>query len=513
MRRGAPESCGVRPGAVADFLQMLADTGRQLDSFMLYRRGRVVVEGWWWPHRATALHTLHSATKSITGTAVGFALAEGLLSLDDRVVSFFAGELPARPGAHLAAMRVEDLLTMRTGHATGISGATSRLLDTGWVAQFIEQPVPYPPGERFTYSSATSHMLSAIVQKVSGQPLLAYLTPRLFAPLGIRDVSWDTDPLGVCAGGNGLSLTTEDFLKFGVLHLQNGLWRGRQVLPPSWVSRATHPHVDHAAAGAWDGQGFAGDDSGQSPAERYGYHLWLGAGRSYHAGGIFGQYCIVLPEYDTVVAMTGSIGRWRHRELPALIDEHLVPALVPGAGTPADVAGRRRLRQLLTAAAIPEPAPRSTRTPPPGTCWRYIVEPDADGAADIDWVELEFAGDSCTFRQHDRRGTHAVRCGLGGWIRSSTSITSALLHHSYESHDMAVLASGAWSSAARFDMTWYFLGTPFRDTVGCDIDGDTITVRRRVNVNTGPLDAPPVMGRRRREGPVPAEFDRPTGRP
>ncbi len=239
--RATPEAMGVPPQAIAAFLDGVAAERLELHSLMVFHRGHVIAEGWWAPYRAGLPHMQHSLTKSFTATAIGLAVAEGRFALDDTVVSFFP-EITA-PGPHLAAMTIRHLLTMSTGHATGIGGDVWRQIRTSWTDAFFKAPVPEPPGARMVYSSASSYMLSAILQRTTGERLHAYLATRLFEPLGIEGESWDVCPNGINPGGNGLSCRTEDMLKLALLHLQRGRWDGRQILPEAWVSDALRPHL------------------------------------------------------------------------------------------------------------------------------------------------------------------------------------------------------------------------------------------------------------------------------
>ena len=185
---------------------------------MLVRHGQVVAEGWWAPYAADTPHELYSLSKSFTSTAVGLAIAEGKLSVDDEVLKFFPDQAPAEPSANLKSMRVQDLLRMSAGHQAEIP--TSR---EGMTTQaFLAQPVPFKPGTRFLYNTPATFMLSAIVQKVTGETVLNYLKPRLFAPLGIENPTWATNVQGISLGGYGLSVRTEDIARFGQLYLQNG---------------------------------------------------------------------------------------------------------------------------------------------------------------------------------------------------------------------------------------------------------------------------------------------------
>src|SRR6185312_2801990 len=168
-----------------------------------------------------------------TATAVGLAIAEGKLSLDDQVIKFFPEETPAEPSANLLAMRVRGLLRMNTGNQSEPLirvDDPSKQPDT-WVKTFLTHPVPFKPGTHFLYNSPATYMLSAIVQKVTGMTVLDYLKPRLFEPLGINNPRWVASPQGITAGAYGLSLRTEEIARFGQLYLQKGKWRGKQLVP------------------------------------------------------------------------------------------------------------------------------------------------------------------------------------------------------------------------------------------------------------------------------------------
>mgnify|MGYP000010481271 CR=1 FL=1 len=180
--------------------------------------------------------------------AIGLLVDDGVLSLDAKVVDFFPGQCPTPISQHLAAMTVRDLLTMRTGHRQGISGGAWRGRSESWVRLFLNEPVEDPPGQRFIYSSASSFMLSAIVSVVSGQTAFELCNARIFQPMGMGRIDWDLAPGGYNTGGNGLSCSTEDLLKFGVLHLQQGSWEGQQLLSREWVAEAAT--IDSAPSGA-----------------------------------------------------------------------------------------------------------------------------------------------------------------------------------------------------------------------------------------------------------------------
>ena len=176
---------GVDADAVIAFLDAVEAAELDLHSLMIHRNGKVVVEAWRWPYRADRPRNLHSVAKSFTACAIGLALEEKRFGLDDKVVSFFPDALPAVMSDRLAALTLEDLLTMRVGHAGETSGAQWRVLGTSWIEAFFRIPIVEQPGGSFLYTSAARYMLSAVLSRVTGQTLHDYLKPRLLEPLGI----------------------------------------------------------------------------------------------------------------------------------------------------------------------------------------------------------------------------------------------------------------------------------------------------------------------------------------
>lgn len=271
--RARPAEAGIDARLLEAFLDKVEADGIDLHSLVLHRKGHVGAELYWWPYGPERPRVMHSVAKSFTAAAIGMALEEGKFALNHKVVDFFPDHLSVAPGGYLADMTVEDLLTMRTGHAEETSGSRWRGLRSSWIAEFFKIPVVHRPGTVYKYTSAASYMLSAILSRTSGETLHDYLRPRLFEPLGISGETWDMGPDGINPGGNGLTCKTIDMLKLGVLHAQKGLWQGRRILPETWVARATRPH---------------------SPGG-YGYHWMTGPEHSFCAMGVFGQLLVVFP--------------------------------------------------------------------------------------------------------------------------------------------------------------------------------------------------------------------------
>ena len=243
--RSTPEAEGVSSQGILDFLDAAGKSQHEFHSFMLLRHGKVIAEGWWNPYSRDLEETMYSVSKSFTSTAVGFAVSEHLLSVHDTVISFFPKNLPDTVSPALATLTVKDLISMSVGQAPDPTFVITPA-DTDWVRAFLALPIVYKPGTKFLYNSLATYMLSAIVQKVTGQKVIDYLRPRLFAPLGITGMDWEVDGQGRNTGGWGLRIKTEDMAKFGQLYLQKGKWRGKQILPRTWVEEATAFKIDQA---------------------------------------------------------------------------------------------------------------------------------------------------------------------------------------------------------------------------------------------------------------------------
>jgi CubicO group peptidase (beta-lactamase class C family) len=309
--RSTPEAQGISSEAILQFVQA-ADQINTLHSFMLVRHGYVIADAWWKPEAPNKPHVLWSLSKSFNSTAVGLAIDEGKLSLDDHVLKFFPADAPPDPSENLKAVTVRDLLTMSSGQATepqrGTNGPT--------VKEFLAHPFVYKPGTHFLYNTMGAYTLSAIVTKVTGQTTLEYLKPRLFEPLGIKDPQWDASPEGYSLGGYGLYLCTEDIAKFGQLYLQKGKWNGRQLIPEKWVEEATSKQVRN------DGEGHS--KIGIDWRQGYGFQFWRCTHNAFRGDGAHGQLCVVIPDKDAVIAVTADTGNFSG-EMNA-IWTHLYPA-------------------------------------------------------------------------------------------------------------------------------------------------------------------------------------------
>lgn len=296
-----------------------------LHSIMILKHGDVVYEKWFNGQTAETPHQMFSVSKTFTATAVGLAINEGKLNLNDSVVKFFPDKLPAEQSDNLKAMTVRDLLTMTCGHDVEPNSARRDSVD--WVESFLAWPVLHKPGEYYLYNSVGTYMLSAIVQKVTGEKLIDYLDTRLFQPLHIQRPEWDESPQGINCGGWGLSLKTEDMAKMGQLFLQKGKWNGKQIVPAEWLKEMSSYQVPSAPSGTrFEDLEKAGLNKDNNEwVQGYGYQMWICRHNAFRADGFAGQYIMVFPDRDAVLVLTTSSSLYQ--PYMDLIWEYLLPIL------------------------------------------------------------------------------------------------------------------------------------------------------------------------------------------
>ena len=345
--RAKPSEMGVDPKAILSFINALEEKQLSIHSFMLMRHNKVVAEGWWNPFKPTYNHELYSLSKSVTSIAIGFAVQEGLLTVEDYVVSYFEDRLPCPPCENMKKMKIKHLLNMCTGHSVepDVMGGQD------WVYLFLTSYVDCEPGSIFVYNTPATYMLSAILQKITGITIFDYLQPRLFEPLGISDIWWDVCPKGISTGGFGLNTKTEDVAKFGTFLLNNGVWEGKQLLNSEWIKKASSKVIeslsDPDTADQWPNDWIQG----------YGYQFWRCQPEGVYRGdGAFGQFCIVMPEQDAVLAIQSGVD-----DTQTVLDniwEILLPAMKDNV--PEDKESQIALEEKMSGLIYPTPTGEAT---------------------------------------------------------------------------------------------------------------------------------------------------------
>ena len=444
--RSTPEQQGIDSAAVADFVEALDTEIEDVHGLMVLRHGHVVAEGWWAPYQPEFIHTLFSLSKSFASTGIGLAIAEGHLSVHDQVISFFPDAVPEEPTWQLEAMRVRDLLSMSTGHIGEDLRAFSFDSDSPLPEAFLNLPVAHKPGTHFNYNTPTSYMLSAIVQKVTGENLLDYLRPRLLDPLGIEEATWSTDSQGIALGGFGLSITTESIARFGQLYLQQGQWEGEQLLSAEWVEQATSRQTSNGSNpdSPWD--------------QGYGYQFWRNRHGAYRASGLGGQLALVMPEQNAVVATTS--GTSQVADIFDLVWDRLAPGMQdePLDDNPAEV---ERLRERLSNLSISMPAGDPAADGYQdwlGRSWQF-----GQNDLDINALALRSQGEEIIVVITTLTGAHEIAIGNGAWVPGRTGLfpgaIGALLGDD-QGHGHRMAAAGAWTGADEFTFRLAYTETP-----------------------------------------------------
>ena len=289
------------------FFQEAVNDSMDIHSVMIVKDGQVIYSRWQSQGADSVPHVLHSVSKTFTATAVGLAIADGKMALTDKVINFFPDKLPAEVSDNLKAMTVRDLLTMSCGH--DVEPSFRGAPDQDWVTTFLAHPVVHEPGTFYLYNSLGTYMLSAIVQQVTGERIVDYLTPRLFEPLHIDKPKWEESPQGINCGGWGLWLKTEDLAKMGQLLLQKGQWNGKQLIPEEWVSEMSKKQVESINPGTRieeaEAKGMTVETSDWM--QGYGYQMWRCRPGCFRADGARGQYIIVVPDKNAVIAITSDV--------------------------------------------------------------------------------------------------------------------------------------------------------------------------------------------------------------
>jgi len=472
LRASAAEH-GLRPRAVLDFLD---DLDQEQHSLMILRRGVVLVEGWWAPYRPDQVQLLYSVSKSFTSTAVGLAVAEGRLDLDSPLLDHLDGLGIDPAGPRIRSLTVADALRMATGHAEDVLWQSFVADPHEPLCGFFGIEPEHEPGSLFAYNNAAGYAVAAVVQRVTGMPLLDYLRPRVLDPLGIDRAYWHAYPPDRQLGYSGLHLTTEALARFGELYRCRGRWGDRQLIPAAWVDRATSALTPNPA------------ETGPDRQQGYGFQFWRSR-YGYRADGAFGQFCLVLPEQEAVIVITSAAAD--AQALLATVWQHLLPGfssrrlsgwmIDQDQATLQDRLGRLRLPTALSAAATGERA-YSTRAgaeaaPRPQVRITGVTAADDDTwrvelthnepmlPAELDWFEVAAEPDRWLDTVVELPGERELRLAAsGGWLDDIFRLDLVLLHTPHRMTLWYAPATGGtiteWVSAPLPGMSLFGLAVP-----------------------------------------------------
>jgi len=472
--RSTLEAQGIASSSIQAFVDAIEQSSAGVHSFILIRNGHIVADGWWKPYASDLPHTMFSVSKSFTSTAVGLAISEGRLSLDDPILSFFPSYVTPEIRDSMGSLQVRHLLSMSTGHAKDTLMSLVESPGGDWVQAFLTLPLTYAPGTHFLYNNGSTFMLSAILQSLTGQTVLDYLYPRLFQPLGIEKPVWESNQSGINLGFGGLSLKTMDIAKFGQLYLQRGVWNGQRIVPEEWIEEATSIQVSN------------GDDPDSDWSQGYGFQFWRSRHNCYRGDGAFGQFCVVMPEHNAVLALTS--GTYDMQRILNIVWEHLLPGLhaepLPESSQVTPV-----LKERLAHLAMPLPPALPVEPSIAARISKRIfqLEPNTLHANEISFA---FDKDTSTFTvRYDKGVQHSISCGRTDWIVGESSLWQA------EKPPVPVAAHGGWIDDHTFAMAWQYIETPFRRIITVDFSDDTLNLTSRPDLAFGTPQSKQLHGR------------------
>lgn len=333
--RGTPESVGISSRILLDMIRKMETCGTEMHGIMVYRKGKVIAEGWWSPYTRDTVHINHSFGKTYTAAAIGAAIRLGLFSVEDRIADIFAEDLKAYGVAdegYMAQMKVKHVLSMTSGMEIHPDGGAEL------VKNFLTTPIVHEPGTYFMYNTTGSSLLAEIVRRVSGMEVLDFLQKNVFEDAGFEPgrLRWARYSNGLHPAP-GTAANTESNLRLGVLYLNMGRWNGKQLLDEDFVRQSTVKQSNGGTAG-------------------YGYQMWMNdIPGTYRFVGGHGQDCIVSPAHDIVVAIHQA-GSEPHDTVAVenIVNKYLLSNVLPDT-MPENPDAFDALKSYLMTREIPQP--------------------------------------------------------------------------------------------------------------------------------------------------------------
>lgn len=465
--RSTPEMQGVSSDALKKMYEAMDASDIEFHSVMVMRNGYVISEGWWEPYGAQYKHSLYSLSKSFTSAAVGLAINEGHFTVEDKVISFFPELLPSVISPNLAAMTVKHLLTMNTGHTTepGLRGAN-------WAQNFLAATVENAPGTFYLYNTSATYMLSAIVQKKTGKTLLEYLTPRLFEPLKIVGADWEQSPQGINSGGVGLRIRTEDIASFSQLYLNKGKWNGKQIIPASWIEDSSISHWDFKT-NPFGGKSPKDVDDWQ---QGYGYQFWRTRHNGYRSDGLYGQFGIILPDENLVVAITEE--SFSTQKTLNFIWDILLPGVQKGK-LPVNTNAQQALKAETKSLKVKfKDAAKTSPIANTISSKIFVLE---DNKLNAKSVTFNITNNNCELIVHSDNGDRKLNYGINNWDKSKNGkMQYAQLPFPVPGLPNVTSVDVAGNATWLDDTTLYLatraVETVNSDAITCKFDGNRVTL-------------------------------------
>jgi len=426
----SPESVGIASDSIYNYIESLSKRGVNLHSFLVMRHGKICAESYCPPYREDKLQRMYSISKTFTSMAIGLMEEDGLIRLEDKIAMHFPEYLPEHPHKWLLEMSIEDMLKM----STVFTETNHRSGGGPWVKSYLNCPVTHPAGTVFIYDTAASHTLCALVEKITGMPMLDYLRGRLLDPIGFSKDAWcikGTD--GYSWGGSGVMATLRDLAKFAYVIMNGGRFAGEQLLPEAYVKKATQRQIfndEYSDGCRWN--------------EGYGYQIWILEGGGFALRGMGSQHAICFPEHDFIFCCTADNQGAELKD--RLIYEELYRWMFPMCKDPMEEneAGYKKLIEMCESMelAVVKGATDSEMRP-----WIdgviYEMEENQMGITDICFV---FNGREGKMQYNTTRGKKEIFFGMGKYVEYEFPEK----HYFYEQIDKpgnrgyTAISSAAW---------------------------------------------------------------------
>lgn len=473
--RVTPESVGIPSDLIQKLIDKLESGFTEPHGLMIMRHGKVCAEGWWAPYAPGIRHGLQSHTKTYAATAVGIACTEGLLKLEDKVIDIFREEAPENPSENLKKLTVRDVLCMGCGMDT--MPAPSK----DWIREFLATPVNHVPGTTYMYNSTGSTLLGAIVRKLTGLGLHDYLKPRLFDKIGINadNLRWIYMPDGMEVGGGGLYATTEDNLRLMKLYADGGVWEGERILSEEYVMKASSLQNESAT------------EAKNNPMAKdnhlgYGFQIWMCKPKGvYRADGAMGQFTIVVPDRDIIIAITENAAgaHWAQTTLDTMWE--FLEEIPEKDSLPENKQAAENLAKRMSMLALPSPkfAPFSSCSEKINRVSYHVREDSFILNRSAAMVSLFMGGTSlpkgikefnfhfeangCTLHYIQEEAQKSVEIGMNGDYRRNIFGDGAV---------SIALMSGAWISEDTFQLTTRWVETCNQQKLNFTFLEDTVII-------------------------------------
>jgi CubicO group peptidase (beta-lactamase class C family) len=458
--RSSPEAQGVSSDAINKFFDAIEASGQEFHGTMIVKNGYVIAEAMWHPYRTDHKLQTYSMSKSFTSSAIGLAQQEGLLSVEDQVIKYFPNDLPHEISDNLNKLKIKHLLMMGVGMAKDSIQIIEKT--PNWAKTFLSLPIDFEPGTKFLYNSGASFMLANIIQKVTGKTAYDFIKPRLLDPLGMTNTSWATTPEGYNFGASHFRCTMEDFAKFGQFYLQKGKWNGKQMLDESWVHEATTKQISN------------GNNDG-SWSYGYGYQFWLNPVGGFRADGAFGQYSMVFPDQNAVVAIASeSMGKGTTM---SLVWDNLFPALKNNVPMAQNTTQNKTLQQRLS----------KLNYAPESFSYKSNLESSikgktykmAENELDIETLTFDFYGNNISFKIKEKNiRTYTIKSGRNKWIteKNLKPKPHSLFSKRRIDFESEVAAIGGWENNNKLHIAMRLIETCHTDYLTCTFEGNKVTI-------------------------------------